>query len=250
MWETLDLTVIAVAAVGFYLGGLLKGVVGMGLPLVAIPIVALVMPVAKAIPLMLASGYVMNLIQVKQTWHARTSIRPYVPALIGIAIGIAAGVHFATSAPESWVRGVLGAVVLIYVFLGVAHIELPARFVQTRWAGFSMGGLTGLSGGMTGGFGATLAMYLLACGLEKDRFVWLIGLLMFIGSIILSLSLAAAGNLGMDQALGTMAVLLPSWLGLTTGGYIRRKVSQQVFRNIALVALSVMGLSLLVGAVR
>ena len=114
MFENIDLMVVAMATIGFFLGGLLKGVVGMGLPLVAIPIVAIAMPVAQAIPLMLAPGYVMNLIQVRQTWHARTSLLPWWPALLGIAIGIVVGVQIATSGShvydvwQGWRRGEVG----------------------------------------------------------------------------------------------------------------------------------------------
>ena len=250
MIENLDPFVIAMATIGFFLGGLLKGVVGMGLPLVAIPIVALALPVAKAIPLMLAPGYVMNLIQVRQTWHARTSLLPWWPALVGISIGIVVGVQIATSAPENWVRGVLGTLVVVFVLMGFAKIELPHRFALNRFVGFGMGGLTGLSGGLTGGFGATLAMYLLACRLSKDQFVWIIGVMMFLGVIVLTGSLIHAGTFKADQLAGTIAVLIPSWLGLMLGGYVRKKVSQRVFRNTAMIALLIMGVSLIVSAVR
>jgi uncharacterized protein len=250
MLENLDPFVIAMATIGFFLGGLLKGVVGMGLPLVAIPIVAIAMPVAKAIPLMLAPGYIMNLIQVRQTWHARTSLLPWWPALIGISLGIVGGVQIATSLPENWVRGVLGTLVVVFVLMGFAKIELPHRFATNRFVGFGMGGVTGLSGGLTGGFGATLAMYLLACRLDKDRFVWIIGVIMFIGVIVLTASLIHAGSFKADQLAGTVAVLIPSWIGLTLGAYVRKKVSQRVFRNTAMSALLIMGISLVISAVR
>lgn len=250
MLENLDLLVIAVATIGFFLGGLLKGVVGMGLPLVAIPIVAIAMPVASAIPLMLAPGYIMNLIQVRQTWHARTSLLPFWPAIAGMAIGVVIGVEIATSAPEDWVRGALGAIVVVFVLMGFAKIELPQRFAASRPVGFGMGWLTGISGGMTGGFGATLAMYLLACRLERDRFVWAIGMLMFMGVVVLTASLIHAGTFRVEQLAGTLAVLAPSWAGLTLGGHVRKRVSQTVFRNTAMIALLIMGVSLIVSAVR
>lgn len=248
--QVADPLVVAIATIGFYLGGVLKGTIGMGLPLVAISIVATVMPVIKAIPLMLAPGYIMNLLQMRQTWHARTSLLPWWHLLLGLVVGIAVGVYFAASAPEKIVKGVLGAVVLIYAGLSLARLELPESFVRRPSAGLSMGWLTGLSGGMTGGFGATLAMYLLACRLERDRFIWLIGVLMFLGSIVLGTSLALTDSLAMEQVLGSVGMLLPSWLELTTGGIVRKRVSQELFRKLALAALTLMGLSLVVASLR
>jgi len=175
---------------------------------------------------------------------------PWWPALVGITLGIIIGVQIATSAPESWVRGVLGTLVVFFVLMGFAKIQLPHRFALNRVVGFGMGGLTGLSGGLTGGFGATLAMYLLACRLEKDRFVWVIGVIMFVGVIVLTASLIHAGTFKVDQLAGTVAVLVPSWIGLTLGGLVRKKVSQRVFLNTAMAALLVMGVSLIISAVR
>ncbi len=250
MIENLDPLVVALATTGFFLGGLLKGVVGLGLPLVAIPIVAIAMPVDEAIPLMLAPGYITNLLQVRQTWHARTSLLPWWPAIAGMIIGVVVGVQIATSAPDQLVKGVLGTLVVVFVLTGFARIELPPRLGSNRFVGFGMGSLTGLSGGLTGGFGATLAMYLLACRLEKDRFVWVIGMILFVGVTVLSASLIHAGSFKAEQLAGTLAVLIPSWLGLMAGGYIRQRVSQRVFRNTALTVLLIMGLTLMVGAVR
>lgn len=244
MFESLDPLVIAVATVAFFLGGLLKGVIGMGMPLVAIPLVALVMPVAKAIPLMLAPGYIMNIIQMRQSWHARMPLMQWWPLFLGMGLGVVAGVYFATSAPERLLRGVLGGTVVVFVLLSVARIELKQRHAENPATGLSMGGITGLFGGLTGVFGPTLAMYFLARRLEKDRFIWIISVLMLTGVTFLGGSLTAAGNFSQEQLIGSFGVLLPSWLGLTAGAWVRSRVSQEVFRRVALSAMMVMGVSL------
>ena len=248
MLESLDPFVIAVASIAFFLGGLLKGVIGMGMPLVAIPLIATVMPVTQAIPLMVAPGYIMNLIQMRQAWHARMPLLTWWPLFLGMAVGVVVGVYFATSAPERLLRGVLGGTVVVFVLLSFARVELPARHVENPAAGLTMGGVTGLFGGLTGVFGPTLAMYFLARRLEKDRFVWIMAVLMFSGVTFLSGSLTAAGNFSQAQLLGTLGVLLPSWLGLTAGAWVRGRVSQNIFRRVALTALLVMGISLLVAS--
>ena len=250
MLESRDLLVVAVAAVAFFFGGLLKGVIGLGLPLVAIPLVATVMPVAEAIPLMVAPGYVMNIIQMRQSWHARMPLAPWWPLFLGMGLGVVAGVQFATSAPEALMRGVLGGTVVGFVLLSFARIYIPPRHVENPAAGLTMGGLTGLFGGLTGVFGPTLAMYFLARRLDKDNFIWIMAVVMFAGVLVLGGSLTAAGEFSRNQLAGTIAVLLPSWLGLIAGARVRRWVSQDLFRKVALCVLLVMGISLLAASLR
>jgi len=247
VFEGIDPLVVTVAAVAFFLGGLLKGVIGMGMPLVAIPIIAIVMPVAKAIPLMLVPGYIMNVIQMRQSWHARTPVLIWWPLFVGMAAGVFLGVQFATNAPEGLLRGMLGVIVVVFVLLSFARIQIPLRTVENPVAGLTMGGISGLFGGLTGVFGPTLAMYFLARKLDKDRFVWIMAVVMMTGVLILGGALTAAGDFSREQLMGTFAVLVPAWAGLTAGALVRRQVSQEAFRKVALVALLVMGISL-VGA--
>jgi len=248
MLDNIDPLVVAVCTIAFFLGGLLKGVIGLGLPLVAIPLVATMIPVATAIPLMVAPGYVMNIIQMRQTWHARMPLKSWWPLFVGMAVGVVAGVQLVTSAPENLMRAVLGITVVAFVLLSLARIDLPARHARNPGFGLGMGGATGLFGGLTGVFGPTLAMYFLARHLEKDRFVWIMAVVMFTGVLFLGGTLAAVGSFSEEQLIGTIAVLVPSWLGLSAGALIRKRVSQERFRNIALAALLVMGVSLIMGS--
>jgi len=245
MLQGIDPLVVAVVTVAFFLGGVLKGVIGLGMPLVAIPIVALVMPVAKAIPLMIAPGYIMNVIQMRQTWPARMPVWTWWPLFLGMGAGVFFGVQFATNAPENLMRGVLGGTVIVFVLLSFARIHIPKRTVENPLAGLTMGGITGLFGGLTGVFGPTLAMYFLARQLEKDRFVWIMAVVMLAGVVFLGGALTAAGGFTQDQLIGTFAILVPAWAGLSAGAMVRKRVSQEVFRKVALSALLVMGVTLL-----
>ena len=115
------------------------------------------------------------------------------------------------------------------IWIGAVHVGALAAPWTFSWAGLWL----------------MLAMYFLARRLEKDRFVWIMGVTMLTGVLFLSGSLAAVGNFQEEQIMATLAVLLPSWAGLTAGAYVRRRVSQDTFRRVALIALFVMGVSLL-----
>lgn len=73
----LDPSIIALAALVFFLGGIIKGALGFGLPLFAVPILALVMPLISAITMMGVPVLISNIYQAK----LKQPIRPLVGRL-------------------------------------------------------------------------------------------------------------------------------------------------------------------------
>ena len=165
--------------------------------LVAIPIVAIAMPVDKAIPLMLAPGYVMNLLQVRQTWHARTSLLPWWPAIAGMVIGVVVGVQIATSAPDQLVKGVLGTLVVAVdqrwaardLVVGLASAVVPYATVPFERSAERRGLLGDRWRLLQAGAPAGPAGRLVAAGLRRPVLAVLVGLVAVVGVFVLLLAL-------------------------------------------------------------
>ena len=66
---------LAVAIAGLFLGGLIKGAIGLGMPLVMISVLAIVMPLREALPLIAVSLIAANVWQVWATWRNRPGLR-------------------------------------------------------------------------------------------------------------------------------------------------------------------------------
>ena len=84
----MELYVILTVGIAFFCGGVVKGVVGMGLPLTAIALMTIVIDFEIAIPLLLVPIIVTNLIQAFQGGNFQILIRKFWGMLVAAAFGI------------------------------------------------------------------------------------------------------------------------------------------------------------------
>lgn len=238
-----DALTILVGAFAFFAGALVKGVTGMGMPLVAIPIMAVVMPVAVAVPITVIPGVVTNVWQIHQARRHRSGARRVVPLALALVAGTIIGAYLISVADPRVLSAVLGAVLLAFVGLSAVDVQMRVREGMETPASLAAGSATGVIGGLTGAFGPTLAIYLLALRLGKSEFIWLMGVMMLVCSATLGLALTGFGGFGLRELILSVAALLPAWLGLRAGAYVREVVSQRTFRRAVLVVILVMALT-------
>jgi uncharacterized membrane protein YfcA len=139
-----------------FLATLIRSSFGFGEALVAVPLLALLVPVKTAAPVAVMASITVALIVVVQDWqkvHARSAIRLVLPTLPGIPLGL----MLVRAGAESLVKGLLAAVIIVfsaYSLLGGRDRELPDdRFA---WL-FGFG--AGVLGGAYGMNGPPLVIY-------------------------------------------------------------------------------------------
>ena len=130
----MPLEALLVMAVALGAGGLVKGATGMGLPAVAVPILASFLGVPKAVALMCLPILVTNAWQV---WRFRADFATadFLPALIlAGAVGVGLGTWLITSVPERGLSLGLAVMVLIYVGWALAkpHFTLSRPLVKVK----------------------------------------------------------------------------------------------------------------------
>lgn len=237
-----DALALAVGAFAFFAGAAVKGITGLGMPLVAISVLAVVMPVDRAVPLMVVPAVLTNVWQLRQSWRYRAALDRVLPLAIALAAGTVVGAYFLSAADPRVLSMILGTVLVTFVATSLVDLRFTIPVRTERLTGAVAGTATGLLGGVTGVFGPTLAIYLLALRLGKNEFVWLMGMMMLTASIVLALSLTGFGALGPAEFMMSLAALGPAWLGFRAGVHVRDRVSPTVFRRAVLVLVFVMGL--------
>ncbi|HSV51641.1 MAG TPA: sulfite exporter TauE/SafE family protein [Burkholderiaceae bacterium] len=226
----------------FLAAGGVKGILGMGLPTVAMGLLGLVMPVAQAAALLVVPSLATNVWQMLRGGLLRALLRRLWPMMAGVIVGVGAGQGF-MAAGAGWHASVLlGGCLVAYAAAGLAGWRLarpPARHEATASA--AIGAATGLMTAATGVFVLPAVPYLQALGLDKDEMAQALGLSFTVSTLALTANLAAAGALRLESAAQSLLVLLPALAGMWLGQRVRDELSQDSFRRWLFGGLSALG---------
>jgi uncharacterized protein len=243
----LDLPILA--AMGLFavlvLGGAAKGALGIGLPLVSVPLTAQFLDLPVVIGLLTVPMVTTNIGQAFEGGGTVLVLRRLWPMLGALVLGTLAGTHLLISTDRHMLNGVVGValVLLAAVMLCQPRIRLSPRL--QRWGGPLIGVSAGLLGGMSGMFGPPLIAYLVGLDLHPDLFVKQISILFLAATVTLLLALGTMGGLTMTDLLISTAALIPIQLGLMIGRWLRRLIRPAFFRAAVLCVLAGGGIDLL-----
>lgn len=242
MW---DAEILAMVAATFLAAGFIKGVIGLGLPIVALAFLGPKLGVRETLTIMLIPGIATN------TWQAVAG-----PAFMSLArrlwsflaaacIGIWFGVAVMAGARNDTMVAILGVTLCIYCLLSMLRPRIPGPGPREYWMSPLMGGLGGVMFGMTGIMIVPGVLYLQTLGLTRHVFVQALGLTFVTITLALGASLTGRSLMTPDLALMSCAALIPTAFGLALGQRYRHHISEQRFRRIFLAALLFVGLDML-----
>lgn len=238
-------TMLALGALIFIAGGIVKGMLGIGLPLVLVPLLSLGMPATRAIatvavPVLLSNGW-----QAYDTGFSWASVRRFLPLIATLLIATLITVPMTLAMSEATLRTAMAVAVLVAVALIALPLHLRVPPSQERWWSAAVGALSGLMGGVSSLTGPVIICYLVSLRLPRDVFVGTISVIYLAGAIPLYGSMAAHGRITLhDVALSALA-LLPMALGLHWGKWLRGKLSEVLFRRVLLGFLVLVAFSLI-----
>lgn len=229
-------TLIAANAV-MAMASTLQAAVGIGLALLAVPLLALLDPRLAPGPMLLA-GSVLALASALRERSAVQSA-PMSAALAGLALGtlIAIGLLGVLDA-QSFTR-IFSVLILLAVALSLLNLHLPVTTLSLMVGG----GISGIMGTMAGLHGPPLAIVLQNTRPEQARAM--MGLLFFIAYLGSVAALAGIGRFGMAD-LALSAALLPGVLaGVVAGSRASRFINPQRLRIAILLTSCISALMLL-----
>lgn len=236
---------LALLALAFVLGGIVKGTLGVGLPLVAVPLMTLAFPPMQAIGMVAVPVLVSNGWQAWDTGVSRQGLRRFWPLMAAQVLFTLLTVHLTLALPETTLRRALAAAVLLAVLLNAVPLKLQVPPSQERWWSAAVGALSGLLGGVSSLTGPVIISYLMNLRLARDVFVGTISVIYLFAALPLYGAMAAQGRFTvLDLALST-AALAPMAAGLALGKRLRGHLSERLFRCALLGLLVVLALMLM-----
>ncbi|MFN7086103.1 MAG: sulfite exporter TauE/SafE family protein [Burkholderiales bacterium] len=237
--------VLAACAAAMIAGGLVKGVVGIGLPLVALPVMASFVPLHKAIALLILSSFVTSVWQSFHGGRFVASARRFWPLLAGIVVGVATSVRALATFDIRLLNLILGAIVTLFASLLSRQLVFAVAPRAERWAAPFAGAIAGLVGGLSMLFGPVYAMYLAGLKLGKESFVAAISLANVWATVVLAAAMTRYELVSGTDLAASLFALVPSSLGVVLGTRLRHRIDEGLFRKALAAVLFLIGLNLI-----
>ena len=236
---------LALGLMTFLAAGTVKGTLGIGLPLVAVPLLATVLDLPTAVALMVVPVLTSNIIQALQGKQKIATFRRFFPLLLTLIPSTIIAAQFLSSVNLRTGSLVLGVIVVLFSLSQLVRFNFEINKTQERYLNPVVGLVAGFLGGVSNLFGPPLIMYLVTLKLEKDDFVTTIGLLFVIAAATFYTTLATAGILSLENAVGSLVAAIPVMAGVFIGTRLRNRINQKTFERVLLVILIVVGLNLI-----
>jgi uncharacterized membrane protein YfcA len=227
----------------FLAAGLVKGVVGLGLPTVAMAVLGTFMPPAQAAALLLLPGIVTNVWQMFSGPAFVALARRFGLLLVGSVLGtLLSPIGLAGSGKTSslW----LGLTLIAYALFSLSGVRPSVSPRAERWLSPLAGLASGAVNAATGVFVIPVAPYLQTLGLDKDQLVQGLAVSFTVATIAMGVRLHMDGVAVTSHAAGSTAALVAALLGMQAGQWLRARASEAAFRRYFFVGLAVTGVFL------
>jgi uncharacterized protein len=230
--------------VTFLLAGLVKGVIGMGLPTVAMGVLALGLPPAEAAAILVVPSFVTNLWQLMAGPAFGALARRLWPMMLAVLVGTIAGAGVLAGNSAGLAKIGLGITLAFYAVVGLAGFRWTVAPRHEGWLGPTIGLTTGLVTGATGVFVIPAVPYLQAIGLEKDDLIQALGLSFTVSTVALAIGLLWVDAWQMNDVWTSLLALAPAMAGMTAGQWLRGRFSAALFRKVFFAGLLLLGATL------
>ena len=240
-----DPSIVIIIILAVLAGGLVKGTIGFGMPMVALPLIAFIIPATTAMILLCAPILLTNFLQMKIK-EGISSYR-FLPMIICLIIGLIIGARLILEINLNTITQIIAVSIIFAALVNcigfkIENINKSKERVITSIIGFG----SGILGGLSTFYGPPMLAYLVAADLPKEKFVRTVSTIYFIGSFPLYGSLIYYGFATKLDLMMSLFLIIPAYISQQIGAKIRNKINQKQFRVCILVTLIILGISLFI----
>jgi uncharacterized membrane protein YfcA len=238
-------TAVVLAALGIVFAAFVKGVAGIGFPIIGAPIAALFLDPQTTVVAITIPAFLMNVTQAIQGGVSLALVRRFIPTFLLLVPGAVGGTALLATVPGSLLVLLLGFLVTAYAVTSLWRLRLVIPPEHEWWTGATAGLCAGVIGGATSMFTPPLVIYLVALRLPKETFVGAVSVCLLGGQIPQLVSFVGF-QMFTAYRLGVAALFcVLSAFGFLLGIRLQRTISQQLFARVVLITLLIVGFNLL-----
>jgi uncharacterized membrane protein YfcA len=239
------LLVIAVISVAY----VVKGVTGIGGPLLAVPFIASLTSVEYAVVVLSIANLFSNGGLLWEHRHgAKGTGFVMTPFLIVGTVATVAGTWLLTEIDDRILSVVIALVIVGYIWRYFSNPETGLSPEMARRSAAPMGLVGGGLLGATGTAGPLIATYLHAVRLGRSSFVYMMSLTFQVFGLIQLVTLVVLGSFTEERTVQALWAIVPAMVMTSVGIRIGRRLDQKVFEMVVLALLGLAAVRLLLSA--
>ena len=236
---------IFLTAIVFLIAGIVKGSIGMGLPLVSISLLSLYTSPRLAMMLIIVPTLVTNFLQFYRSARKTEMVLSNKFLLGSLFVCTITFSFFSFSLEQKTLSFLLGAIILIFIIYRWSGFFSSRKIVFDKISQIISGAIIGIVAGFTHVWAPTIVVLLMLRKANKEKFVGLTGLYIFVGSLGLFSTHYFYDLLDSQIFLISAIMIFPSIFGYIIGEKIRSFISEQLFETLLLIFLLIVSINLL-----
>jgi uncharacterized membrane protein YfcA len=238
-------SIIAAVVCSLIIAGLLKGIIGVGMPIVALPLLSLFVDIESAAMLLSMPLILSNLPQALEGGQTGRCLMQLMPVILGMIPGLILGVRLLLAIDANVAKIIAG---LVLMGVGAVTLLAPRPRLASRLVlptGIASGFFGGILGGVAAMPGPLVFIFLLAKGLRGQAFTKEASLYLVVSAGLLAILLTASRQFSWLDVSVSAAAVLPVVLGMYVGQQMRDRIAPETFRTLVLIAVVAAGAELL-----
>ncbi|MEM7694518.1 MAG: sulfite exporter TauE/SafE family protein [Pseudomonadota bacterium] len=244
----IDFAGLALGAIGFLIGGILKGATGAGAPIIAVPLLSIFYSVPLAVATLTVPSLLANLYQI--VVYRRSLGSPGFALALTLSGAAGAAVGSVLLVVLSADVLMVAVAVLVYGYVGF-RVFNPAWQLTQRAASrivLPVGLLAGVLQGSAGLSGPATLTFLNAMRLDRPRFIAVVSC-HFAGMAVVQIpALVAVGVMTLERLGLSALACVPLFGAMPIGAWLAKRLSKRAFDRVMLTLLTLVATRLLIEA--
>ena len=243
--ETATPGLVALLAGSLVVAGLIKGVIGVGMPIVAFPMLSMLVDVRTAVMLLSMPLVLSNIPQALEGGFVGQTLWSLAPVLLGMLPGIWIGVAVLLNVDPAGAKIVAGASIILVAALTLFAPNLQIKRRMIGSVGLGAGFCGGLLGGIAALSGPPVLIFLLAKGLSGKAFTKEASMFLVVSSVLLASALTSSPQFDWRDVLISTLATAPVAAGMLIGQKMRDAIPADAFKKLVVLAVLLSGAQLI-----
>jgi len=230
----------------FFLGGLVKGTIGVGLPTVTLTLLSFFFDIKDSISFILIPVILTNLVQMLDGKELKSIFQQTKFFLVTSVVFVIPGFLVLRAINSNTILLILASLLVLnsclVLFNKIITIKKHTSFQTQFWIGV----LTGITTGVTSIYTMPFIFLIQSLKFNKEKLIQLMGLSFFLYSLTQFALFYSFSMINEKVLLFSSVACIPILIGVISGKYLRKVLSEQTFKQLFNYMLLISGIIIII----